>query len=154
MAQKVEDSTVISIKHSHVFEVDIEQRLNLKGKGKGDFVEGENFSPFPGSVFRLKILIKDNSRFIISLTNCGKESVKILNFEVKYNSTKKSEKKNFCLLPDGMMDLPDFFFKHYRMVPWAYFTCTLELEIGNCIGILIELKCSVLSFTFTWGPFK
>ncbi len=173
MAQKMEDSTVI-IKHSHIFEVDIERKLNLQGKG--DFVEGEKFSPVHGLVFQLRILNKDNDKFIISLKNCGKESVKVLNFEVKSDlSSKQFEQKNFWLLPDGMMDLPDLFFNYFRyrhpLTAWVdpaeldkeqnwfteyykYFRCSLEIEGGNCIDILIELKCSVLSFTCTWRIFK
>ena len=143
MAQNFEDSSVISINHSHKFQVDIERKSNLKDPG--DFVDGEKFSPVSGFVFQLRILNKDNDSFSTSVKNCGKESVKILNLEMKHGRGAfegKVEKKNFTLLPDGVMALLDLVFVDDN---WGWdqtfgkrfkdFRCNLEIEVheGNQI---------------------
>ena len=134
MAQNFEDSSVISINHSHKFQVDIERKSNLKDPG--DFVDGEKFSPVSGFVFQLRILNKDNDSFSTSVKNCGKESVKIWTFKVQCDSNYKGvEKYNLTLLPNEMMVLPDLLFEDFHYNTYgegvAYrevFRCSMEIE--------------------------
>ena len=142
MAQNFGKLSLISITHSHKFEVDVARQSNLKNRGA--FVDGEKFSPVSGLVFQLRILNRDDSRLSISVKNCGIGSVKILTFEVKCDPCPfiaKAERNNFTLLADGVMVLPDLFFGDFYAhtfdgsVAYKDFRCTMEIEApeGNQI---------------------
>ncbi len=128
MALKPRNSSNVKfIKHSHKFEIDLGNDWSLTFVG--DFVDVEKFSPVPGSLFQLRILTKGNSKFSFSLKNCGKGSVNIINFQVSSCRTGGMvERKNFTLLLDGEMVLPDLSIHIYEDVIFYTFQCNLEIE--------------------------
>ncbi len=102
-------------------------------QGQGETHLGEQFSPSAGFLFQINVFNADGQNFYVFLKNCGKESVKILQFKVVPQYTKKSpetisaEKTNFSLPPGVSVAVPAIAFQISVRALYAL-TCYLEIE--------------------------
>jgi len=134
----MENSSVISIKYDKkIMSAGLTETFLNRIQGQGETHLGEQFSPSAGFLFQINVFNADGQNFYVFLKNCGKESVKVLQFKVdpRYthnnNRAVASEKTNFSLLRGVSVALPAISFFSFGGTHDGHLsslTCSLEIE--------------------------